>query len=260
MLTEALWIFTLALQALWAIRLWKASLKNRYPVLFLYLWSVTLLGIIGYCLATSQVRIFGLPGYTFFWVCTRPLVWTLLFLLVFEVYSCILEEYQGLRRLGRLVLYSALASVAVLIALLAYVDPFVGNALNRWHRFWLIVERDIYLAIAAVVFLLLMFKQWFRLATSRNVQLIFTTFGLYFSGVAAFSILRTYLGPGFNAVSNVGSILLYAVCVGLGALMFSPTGEVRPQRQFSPEQYTATAKAASRQLKTLNERLAEVLS
>ena len=140
------------------------------------------------------------------------------------------------------------------------MDPFQGAELNRWHRFWLILERDIYLAVAVVVFLLLMFKRLFRLNTAKNVHLIFASFGLYFAGHAAFSVLRAYMGPWFNGVSNVGSILLYALCLGLGAALFSRAGEAKPSRRFSPREYTATAQAAAKQLDTLNRRLVEVLN
>ncbi len=259
-LYEGLWVGTLALQGVWAARIWKASLARRYPILFLYLCTMTLLGVIGYSLFAAEVRVFDMAAYTLFWMYTRPLDWALLFLLIFEMYRCVLEDYEGLCKLGRMVLYGALLGVVVLIGGLALVDPFQGAELNRWHRFWLILERDIYLAVAVVVFLLLTFKQLFRLNTAKNVQLIFASFGLYFAGHAAFSVLRAYVGPWFNGVSNVGSILLYGFCLGLGAALFSRVGEEKPVRRFSLEEYTATAQAASKQLDTLNRRLVEVLN
>ena len=194
------------------------------------------------------------------WVGTRPLEWALLFLLIFEVYSFVLEDYRGLKRLGRLVLYAALVSVVSLIGLLAWVDSFDGGTLSRWHRFWLIVDRDVYLAIVGVVFFLMMFKQLFRLRIPKNVQLVFTSFGLYFAGASAFSILRAYVGPSFYAVCDVGTLVLYALCLALGAAKFSHLGEAKPARKFSTSQYLTTARGASRQLESLNQRLAEVLS
>lgn len=257
---DAVFICTLVLQSVWAFRLWTLSLTRRYPVLFLYLWSYSLLGAIAYGLMVSRLEFFGYSGYMLFWVGTRPLVWVLLFLLIFEVYSFVLEDYRGLQRLGRLVLYGVLTGVGSLIGLLAYVDSFEGAALNRWHKFWLIVDRDVYLAIVAVVFLLLMFKRLFGLKTPKNVQLVFTCFGLHFAGVAVFTVLRAYLGPSFSTASNVGSILVYALCLSLGAVMFSRRGETKPARKFSTSQYLATARGASQQLESLNQRLAEVLS
>ena len=195
-----------------------------------------------------------------FWIGTRPIEWALLFLLIFEVYSFVLEDYRGLKRLGRLVLYGALIGVVALIGLLAWVDTFDGSTLSRWHRFWLIVDRDIYLAIVGVVFLLLIFKQLFRLRIPKNVQLIFSSFGLYFVGASVFWIVRAYLGPSFYAASDVGTLVLYALCLALGAAKFSHLGEAKPARKFSTSQYLATARGASRQLESLNQRLAEVLS
>ena len=257
---DGIFISTLVLQSVWAFRLWKLSLVRRYPVLFLYLWSSSLLGAIAYALLVSRLEVFGRSGYMMFWVGTRPLVWALLFFLIFEVYSFVLEDYRGLRRLGRLVLYGSLTGVVFLIGVLACVDNFEGAALNRWHKFWLIIDRDIYLAIMAVVFLLMMFKQLFRLKIPRNVQIVFTSFGLYFAGVSVFTVLRAYLGPSFNTASNIGSILLYALCLALGTAMFSRRGEAKPERKFSTSQYLATARGASQQLESLNQRLAEVLS
>ena len=259
-LYEGLWATTLALQGVWAARIWRSSLTRRYPILFPYLCTLTVLGVIGYTLLAAEVRVFDRAAYTLFWMYTRPLDWALLFLLIFEVYRYILEDYQGLCKLGKWVLYAALMGVVVLIGALALIDPFQGAVLNRWHRFWLILERDIYLAVAVIVFMLLMFKRLFRLSTPRNVHLIFASFGLYFAGQAAFSVLRMYMGPWFNGVSNVGSLLLYAFCLGLGAALFSRAGEEKPVRRRPLEEYTATAQAASKQLDTLNRRLVEALN
>ena len=166
----------------------------------------------------------------------------------------------GLKRLGKLVLYGALIGIVSLIGVLACLDTFDGAALGRWHRFWLIVDRDIYLAIAGLVFFLVIFKQLFGLRIPKNVQLVFTSFGLYFAGAAAFSILRAYVGPSFYAVCDIGTLVLYALCLALGATMFSRLGETKPARKFSTSQYLATARGASQQLESLNQRLAEVLS
>ena len=257
---NVIFVVTVLLHSAWALRLWKLSLSRRYPVLFLYLWSSSLLGVVAFSLFVSRLEVFGESGYMMFWVGTRPIEWALLFLLIFEVYSFVLEDYRGLQRLGRLVLYGALLSVVCLIGVLAWVDSFDGAALSRWHRFWLIVDRDIYLAIVGVVFLLMIFKQLFGLRIPRNVQLVFTSFGLYFAGASAFWILRTYLGPSFYEASDVGTLLLYALCLALGAAKFSSLGELKPARKFSTSQYLATARGASQQLESLNQRLAEVLS
>lgn len=259
LIRDLLWITTVALQAVWAVRLWKLRLIGRYPVLFAYLISLTLLGAISFSLYVSPLRFRGYAGYSWFWVLTRPLLWTLFFLLVFEIYSRVLEGYQGVQRLGRLALYGALGSTAAIVALLIRADPFEGQHPAIWLRFWTIQERSVHLAVAAVVAVLLCVKVLFHLKVSRNVQVIFSTFGLYFAGAAAIVILRLYAPPSFQALWDISNILLYALCLGAGMLLFSPAGETLHRAASAPDASRKQV-AALQRLDALNDRLVKVLS
>jgi hypothetical protein len=105
------------------------------------------------------------------------------------------------------------------------------------------------------------FKRIFGLAVSKNVQLIFTTFGLYFAGTAALMVIRTFLGPDFRPIRDLIALTLYAGCLAAGALMFSPKVETNTIGRPPDDRLNAESAArASHQLQSFNDRLERVLN
>lgn len=261
-LIESLYLANCLLALFWAVRIWRLRLVRRYPILFAYLVVATAFDLIGQWLYGSALRIWGQKAYNLYWVLTTPLFWALWFGIVFEVYGHMIEHYAGVRKLSRIVLYGVLGGTALAVLLLFYVNPYSIPDLNRWKSMWLKQEQGVYLAMAALVFALVMFKRVFGLSVPRNVQLIFTTFGLYFAGFAALMVIRTFIGPEFRPIRDLLSMLLYAACLGGGAFLFSRGGEGATMaeslagRRPNPEM----AARAAQQLQSFNERLVRVLN
>jgi hypothetical protein len=261
---DALWLVPLALQAVWAYRVWQLHLIRRYPVLFTYLSLATLLGAVGYWLYDSAAHVSGIQArgsaYSWFWLVSRPLMWILFFSLILEIYSLMLESYAGIRRLGRLVLFGGLGSIATIVAMLIYLDTDQGHDPFQLRAVWVIQEQSVYLSIAAFVFVLFLFRKFFGLAVPGNVHLVFVTFGFYFAGTAGLLVLRNYLGPEFTPKLDVGGVALYGICLGAGSLLFSRAGETENvgARVAAGDGREAAALAA-RQLASFNDQLVRVL-
>jgi hypothetical protein len=259
-LVEALWLGAQLLATIWAVRIWRLSLVRRYPVLFTYLVLVAPIQFVGFFLYFSGLSIWHQKAYNLFWVVFTPCHWVLWFGVVFEVYGHMLEKYAGVRKLGKIVFYGGLAGVALIVAALLYSDPYKIPDLNRWKSFWLKQEQGVCLAIAALVFILLLFKKMFRLTVSKNVQLVFATFGLYFAGIAALVVVRSYVGPHFRPVRDLMSMILYAVCLALGGAFFSRAGEAEAEGPGNNALAPERAARAAEQLQTFNDRLVRVLN
>lgn len=258
-LVEALWLGAQLLATIWAIKLWRLKLVRRYPVLFTYLALVAPIQFVGYFLYSSGFSVWDQRAYNLFWVIFTPLDWLLWFGVTFEVYGHMLEKYAGVRKLGKIVFYGGLGVVALIVAVLLYSDPYKIPDLNRWKSLWLKQEQGVSLSIAALVFVLLLFKKTFKLTVPRNVQLVFATFGLYFAGLAALMVVRTYVGPGFRPVRDLISMILYAACLAVGGALFSRAGEAEASSVPNDVRPVMAARAAE-QLQSFNDRLVRVLN
>jgi hypothetical protein len=142
-----------------------------------------------------------------------------------------------------------------------YMNPYSMPDLNYWKSLWLKQEQGVYMGIAGLVFTLLIFKRTFRLVIPKNVQLIFSTFGLYFAGSAALMVIRTYVGREFRSVRDIASMILYVGCLAIGGILFSRGGEsesASPATDASARPEMAAR--AAQQLQSFNDRLVRVLN
>jgi hypothetical protein len=237
------------------------GLIRRYSILFVYLVVSTVCDLSGQWLYRSSIQVWGQKAYNLQWVFTTPLFWLLSFGIVIEVYNHTIENYAGVRKLGRIVLYGVLGGTVVAILALFYLDPYRIPDLNRWKAVWLKQEQGVHFAMAALVVALLLFKRIFGLTVSRNVQLIFTSFGLYFAGIAALMVIRTFLGPDFRPTKDLIGMMLYTGCLAAGALFFSPKGETSTIGRPPDDRMSADSAARAAQgLQSFNDRLVRVLN
>jgi hypothetical protein len=255
-----LWLSPVALELFWAYRLWDAGLVKRYKALFAYLILGAAFTVASYVLYVSE-GLFG-HSYEWFWIIVRPLVWVLFFLVVYECYGRMVEGYGAVKRLGQLVMYGAIGSVAAVIAYLLIANPYLSTERNELRRLWLVQEQSVYLSVAACIFALLVFQRFFELNVLKNVRLVFSVFGLYFAGTAALLMLRSLLGAGFGSTLDISVWALYLLCMAVGAFQFSQAGEtiaVDP-RLAGSESYTRTLRFAQERLDSVNLQLMRTLT
>ena len=224
--TSLLWYGTIAVDAVLVARLRQLGLVRRYPVLFLYgAFELVREALLLY-LRLSDARILGLRGYGLVYVVTEPVVWGLYFLLVLELYSRMVEEFPGLRRLGRLAMYSALAGVTAAVCLLMALDRQAGYDEYPWLSYLALQQRGVYLALSAIMLLLLLFVAHYRLSIRRNVWVLCGCFGGYFLSSAILVTLREHYGKVFvDPWRNVLPPLSYLVALLAGVLFVTKEGE-----------------------------------
>jgi len=208
-------------------RLLLSKLARRYPVLTAYLVFTVLNDAVLIYLQRSQTRLFGLKGYNLGWVVTRPILWAFLFLVVLELYSRMLEEFSGIRRLGRLVLYSSLGGVTLACAVVLAFDGQPGVDPYPVLSYMALQERSVFLILSALMALLLLFVGHYRLEIRGNVLVLVACFGVYFLASAVLVALRWHFGDAFKAPRNTWEPVFYSAAVSAAALLFSRAGETR---------------------------------
>ena len=258
----SLWILTLVLQALWAFRIWRAGQVRAYPAIFSYLLFSTLAGLLATFSGTSARSQHGASPYLIGYLISRPLIWVLFFAVVHEMYQVMAKEYVGLRRVGQLVLYGAIGSLGLFLALVTITRPYSAPELNNYYRLWLIQEQSVYLATAFAVITTIMVGRSFSIPMSRNLRTLLGTLGIYFIGMGAMIVLRSYLGSDWNQTLDLAGLGLYCLCLAIGTFAYSPAGnhiQADPRLLRTAEHLEALG-IASRRLEEVNLQLVRVLA
>jgi hypothetical protein len=199
------WVATCVLQVVWLVRLARLKLAKKYAALSSYLLVATALSIAAYvCLqllpswTANDSSI--LPAYKFYgwlWVVSQPLMWTLSFCIIVEVYNRILEDFKGLQRLGYFAMYAALGGVGCIYLAMIFLDASAA----WWRGFWIVQERAVYVGLTVLSLLLLSFAWFFNLRVPRNARVVFGAFGFVFAIQAGFVVLLLASG-GKEALLN----------------------------------------------------------
>jgi hypothetical protein len=243
------------------LRVVLSGLLTRYPVVSTCLAFAAFRMALGWYFAGSGIRLFGLDAFGLLYVVTQPLLWVLYFLVILELYSAALEEFPGIRRLGRLVLFSALAAIALACAGLVLVDQRTGVDPFPFLAYLVLQERSVYIALSAITLLLLVFIGHYRIPVRRNVLILWTCFGGYFILSAILLTLRWYFGAQFAPVRNVSNTGFYILALVGATVFLSRAGEteLRPMRPMWGGRNREMELALSIQLQNFNEALVKVL-
>jgi hypothetical protein len=215
---------------------------------FLYVWL-------------TGARPFGRDGYGLVYVTTQPVLWALYFLVVVELYSLTLDEFPGIRRLGKLVLVSGVVAIALAAAGLMILDQQAGVDPYPFLGYLALQERSVFTALSAVTVLLLLFIAHYRLPVRRNVLILWACFGGYFLCSAVLMTLRFHFGAEFAGIRNVSNAFFYYLALAGATLFLSRAGETqaRPMRPLWGGRNRDLEMSLSLQLQGLNRTLSKVL-
>jgi hypothetical protein len=257
---ESIWVLSLFLQALWALRIWRAGQARRYPATLAYLAFSTFAGALTLLASANESQ-----GHRFSLICYllgRPLIWVLFFAVVHEMFRTMAKEYVGLRRVGELVLYGAVGSLVLFLVLVVITRPYSAPEANTYYRLWLIQEQSVYLATAIAVMAVITIGRFFSLPMSRNLRTIVGTLGIYFVCMGGMIVLRSYLGSSWNYVLDLAGLGVYCLCLAIGALAYSPAGEAvsADPRLTDSAKHLETLGVATRRLEEVNMQLVRVLA
>jgi len=209
--------------ALLSARLYFSGLHRRYRAFFLFLIFSTL--------QNMAVTVFapGSDAYQKIWVLTEPVEWFLCAWVVLELYSLVLQDYQGLYAVGRWLLIVAV-SVALLASGLSLMVPSHSTQQGHLMAYYYMAERAVYFSLLVFLFTILALLMRYPITLNRNTIVHSVVFSVYFlSNSVIFLLLST---RGFEVIR----IATYATqAVNLGALgiwlaMLNTAGERRPQR------------------------------
>ncbi len=256
----SVWALSLVFQAIWAFRIWRANQVRTYPAIFSYLVFSTLAASLTLLNSADSERGRGflLIGY----LVSRPLIWLLFFAVVHEMYTVMAKPYVGLRRLGQLVLYGAIGSLVLFLGLVLITRPYSAPEFNSYYRLWLVQEQSVYLATALAATATILVGRYFSLPMSRNLRTILGTLGIYFVGMGALIVLRSFLGSSWNHALDASGLLLYCVCLAIGSIVYSPKGDkvaIDPRLTDSAGHLEALS-VANRRLEEVNLQLVRVLA
>jgi len=218
-------LVTVALAAILSIRLFVSGLYRRYRAFFCYLVFYALReGVLGSLDTSNRL-------YEKIWVLTEPVEWFFLALVVLELYSLVLYDYQGLATAGRwaLIMAVVVALAASGISLLAPSHDTLQGALMRYYY---VADRAIYFSLVVFLLTILGFLMQYPVILSRNIIVHSIVFSVYFlSNTFIFVLLSTrgYTHQLLDAVVHAIEVINIAA-MATWLAMLTPAGEFRKLR------------------------------
>lgn len=260
-LGQVVWYAGIVVEAILVARLLQLRLAKRYPVLYVYLCFGVVRGTSLAYLLHSRQRLFDRNGYELVYIVTQPIQWGLYFLLILELYSLMLEDFPGIRRLGRLVMFAALASVTLACCALIVVDEQAGFDHYPFISYLILQRRSVFFCLSTLTLALLLFAAYYRLPIRRNLWIVYASFGGFFVANALLLTLRRYFGDVFRqSASLMGALFYFSALLGV-VLFLSKAGETesRPISVVWGRRNTELEAALSSQLQSFNQLLLKTL-
>jgi hypothetical protein len=223
-----LWLLNILGYAILLVRLVVSRLHTTYRFFFLY---------VGFRLARALALASldrGTNAYGWTYVATEPVVWVLYVLVILELFTVVLRDYQGIQTLSRRLLAVALAiSAAVALATLL---PEIGNPAERYPilRTVLVAQRVVMSSLVVFFAILTFFLVWYPVPLCRNVVVYCVGYCVYFISATMGLFVRNIAG---EAVTRATSTVLQgfaAACLFAWILLLNARGEAKRQTVRRP--------------------------
>lgn len=222
MLQKLLWPVNLIGAALVAWRLYSLDLHRKYRFFFLV--------IVAQVARSVSLLPFDYRTQIYYelWLWTEPVLWLSYILVVYELYSLVLKQYQGISSVGRRFFFVgvAISSVVASVLVMATTTTALGGR-QRMVYPYVLVERSIFGALAIFLFLLLVLVTWFPVPLSRNLLIHATVYTAYFFINNVFLMIYQLAGKNVAALTNDVRLLTALVCYGSWVFLLSRSGEDR---------------------------------
>ena len=213
---------TVAASGFASVKLLSNGLFRRYRALFAYL--------IYRCCSTGAILLFfsnlTSPAYMKYWIITQPIIWLFHVLVVFELYSLVLEKHRGLYTLGRWFLYAGL-SLSVLISALALLPQLSGGTAQRSRLlpYYYAIERGIDFSLLLFLLLLLLWLTQYPVPLSRNVVVHCLAYSVLFLSNTAGMLARVVLGKEVSRSVSTILVGIQAACILIWLVFLTRKGE-----------------------------------
>lgn len=248
MATLVLNVLILAGTVLLCARIYQSGLFKRYRSFFYFL--------VFYTLQTGLMMTLD-PGsgrYQKAYVLTEPIGWVLYALVVLELYSLVLKDFQGLYTVGRWALILAVALALAGSALIIVLVPSHETQQGHLLAYYYVAERAVHFSLAIFLLSILGFMLQYPITLSRNIVLHSMVYTFYF---LCSTVVYLALGAlGYRVIFAVRYALLGATLAALIMWLarLNPAGEKQPVR-FRPAWMPGGEQQLIDQLNSLNEAL-----
>jgi hypothetical protein len=219
---QFLWTVNVLGSALVAWRLYSLQIIGKYRFFFLNM-------------ALSAARSVALlpfgprtPTYYQIWVMTEPVLWISYIFVVYELYSLVLKQYQGIYSVGRWFFFGAVATSSVVAAL--SVMTTTTNALSNASPLvfpYVLFERLAFTSLAIFLFLLLALIAWFPVPMSRNLLIYAMIYTGYFFVNNVIMMFLHIEGRDASALATDARLATAILCYGFWVFRLSHSGEER---------------------------------
>lgn len=242
---KLLWGGTLVACAALALRLCASGLQRTFPLFFIFLVYRLVRGVGMYYLPVRTNL------YAWAWFITAPLFWLAYILVVLELFTLVLANYQGIASLGRWVLIAGLVISIGLSGLSLSLDLTNPGEGFPVVRFFTMMERGVMSSLAIFLLLITVFLVWYPVPLSRNVIMHSMVCAVYFLGSTMGLLVRNLVGHGVTVPVSVAMSTLDLACLIMWAVLLTRAGQSSTmvlRHNWHPEEHARLME----QLSTIN--------
>lgn len=235
-----------------SVRLYSSGLHRRYRAFFRFL--------IFFALQNAACGVLNPGGdfYQKFWVVTEPIEWFLYAWVVLELFSLVLQDYQGLYTVGRWSLFAAIA-VALLASGLSLMVPAHTTRQGLLMAYVFVAERAVYFSLVVFLLTILVLLTRYPITLNHNIIVHCVVFSIYFLSNAAIFLLLSTRGMAALKIASYGTQAINLGALGTWLIMLNTAGEQRPQR-LRPAWMPGQEERLVHQLNTFNKALLRLTS
>jgi hypothetical protein len=220
-LDRLFWLAQIGLQALVVLKLYRHKLHRVYSVFFIYLLFTTAQNLLLLQIAPRS------KAYTSVWLISMPVAWVLSILIVLELSSLVLRDYQGLLTFGRRALALFLAASFLIAFASLYPDLQRMDGTYPVVAGFLAVQRALTSSLAVFLVLLTAFLLFFPIPLRWNLAVYALVYFIYFAATSAGIFLRNVFGPEVTRSINTGLTAVGALSLLLWLILLTAKGEKR---------------------------------
>ncbi|HTQ58011.1 MAG TPA: hypothetical protein VMI94_26280 [Bryobacteraceae bacterium] len=217
-------VFVAATAAL-GFRLLTVGLYRRYRAFFIYLlFAAVREGVLSALNPSSN-------EYYYIWAYTEPVEWVLYVLVVLELYSLVLQDFQGLATVGRWALIAGVV-LAVAASGLSLIAPSQHTDQGHLMMYYYVAERAVYFSLVVFLLTILGFLLQYPITLNRNIIVHSMVFSVYFVSITILYVVLSTRGLGQEMVQRVGYVMnaINIAAMGVWLVMLNSAGEVRKQQ------------------------------
>jgi len=200
---RALWLTSIATQAVIAIVMVVKGLHKRLPYFFTYTAYIVLSSIAGYAmLPHPRVYFWG------YWI-QNLLSWALAFTAIYEIYASLLKEYSVLQKMGTYVFWVIGVLLVTIAVWTAFSQP--GSDTSRVLQTFYTLERSVRIVECGLLLTLFIFASFFGLGWKNYLFGIALGFSIFLSMQLAAVAARAWFGARFDGLFSWLQQIAYAI-------------------------------------------------